>query len=307
MYSITLKQIADEFQLEEISACGDLENIMISTSDVNRPGLQLAGYFGYFGHDRVQVIGKVETTYLELLEPVLRYNRLEDFFKAGFPCLVVAHGLPCPGEIVELSNKYAIPVLRTHDTTSRFMSGLIRQLAVQLAPRTTEHGVLVEVYGEGILMLGESGVGKSETALELVKRGHRLIADDAVEIRRVSEKTLLGTSPEIIRYLIEIRGIGIMDVKNLFGVGAVKDMEKIGLVVMLESWDEGKSYERLGLEDEFTEILEIKVPMLRIPVRPGRNLAVILEAAAMNHRQRKMGYNAAKALNERLIEGFDER
>lgn len=301
MFTVSLKEIADEYQLEDISGVGKLDEIMISTSDVNRPGLQLAGYFEFFGNDRIQIIGKVETTYLEQLSSEERFKRFDDFFSTGIPCLVVARGLDIFPEMLEVSKKYQIPILRTTDITSRFMSGLIRYLNVQLAPRITKHGVLVEVYGEGILILGESGVGKSETALELVKRGHRLVADDVVEIRKVSDKSLVGTAPDIIRHFIEIRGIGILDVKNLYGVGSVKVTENINLVINLELWDEKKSYDRLGLVDEYTEILELSIPSLTIPVRPGRNLAIIVEVAAMNNRQKKMGYNAAKVLNERVL------
>lgn len=301
MFTVTLREIANEFQLEEICASKRLEDIEITTSDVNRPGLQLTGYMEFFGNDRIQIMGKVETTYLSSLSPEVRYRKLDDFFRTGFPCLVIARGLEYFNEMVAVSKKYSIPILRTEDITSRFMSGLIRYLNVQLAPRITKHGVLVEVYGEGVLILGESGVGKSETALELVKRGHRLIADDVVEVRKVSDKTLLGTAPDIIRHFIEIRGIGILDVKNLYGMGSVKVQENINLVIMLELWDEKKNYDRLGLVDEFTDILGIRVPSLNIPVRPGRNLAIIVEVAAMNNRQKKMGYNAAKVLNERVM------
>jgi HPr kinase/phosphorylase len=225
---------------------------------------------------------------------------LDGYFRIGFPCLVIARNIEPFEEMVCVSQKYRIPVLRTSDITSRFMSGLIRYLNVMLAPRVSMHGVLVEVYGEGILILGESGVGKSETALELVKRGHRLIADDIVEIRRVSDKTLLAAAPENIRHFIEIRGIGILDVKNLYGMGAIKTQENINLVIKLELWDKSKNYERLGLDDQYTDILGISVPSLVIPVRPGRNLAIIVEVAAMNHRQKKMGYNAARAISERF-------
>ncbi len=301
MFTVTLREIADEFQLEEISSCKKLDDILITSPEINRPGLQLAGYLEYFGNDRIQILGKVEQTYLEGLTSEERFNRLDDFFRSGFPCLVIARGMNSLDEMLEVSNKYEIPILRTEDTTSRFLGGIVRYLNVCLAPRITKHGVLVEVYGEGILILGESGVGKSETALELVKRGHRLIADDVVEIRKVSDKTLLGTAPDIIRHFIEIRGIGIIDVKNLYGMGSIKMQESIDLVVMLELWDEKKSYDRLGLVDEFTDILGIKLPILNVPVRPGRNLAIIVEVAAMNHRQKKMGYNAAKALNERVM------
>lgn len=301
MYSVTIREIIEEFQLEIINGTDNMDDIIIFTSDINRPGLQLAGYLEYFGTDRIQCMGKGEAAYLEQLSSEERYNRLDEFFRIGFPCLVVARGLEIYPEMVQVSKKYNIPILRTGDVTSRFLSGLIRYLNVQLAPRTTKHGVLVEVYGEGILILGESGVGKSETALELVKRGHRLVADDVVEVRKVSDKTLVGTAPDIIRHFIEIRGIGILDVKNLYGVGSVKVTENINLVIHLELWDNKKTYDRLGLVDEYSDILGIMVPSLKIPVRPGRNLAIIVEVAAMNNRQKKMGYNAAKVLNERVM------
>jgi len=301
MFTVTLRELADEFQLEEVCSFNGLEKVLITTSDVNRPGLQFAGYMEFFGTDRVQIVGKVETTYLADLTSEERYKRLDEFFGTGFPCLVIARGLDVFHEMITVSKKYDIPILRTNDITSRFMSGLISYLNVQLAPRMTKHGVLVEVYGEGVLIAGESGVGKSETALELVKRGHRLIADDIVEIRKVSDKTLLGTAPDVIRHFIEIRGIGILDVKNLYGMGAIKVQENINLVIMLELWDEKKNYDRVGLEDHFTDILGIQVPSLNIPVRPGRNLAIIVEVAAMNHRQKKMGYNAAKLLTDRAM------
>jgi len=301
MYSVTLEEIKDEFQLEVITNHDKIKEISITSSDVNRSGLQLAGYLDYFGTDRIQIIGKVETAYLETLSSEERYKRLDDFFKCGFPCIIVARDLEIFPEMYEVSVKYGIPILRTKAMTSRFLSGLISYLNVQLAPRENRHGVLVEVYGEGILILGESGVGKSETALELVKRGHRLVADDQVEIRRVSDKTLVGTSPDIIRHFIEIRGIGILDVKNLYGVGSIKMTENINLVINLEAWDNKKVYDRLGLDDEYTDILGIKVPILNIPVRPGRNLAIIVEVAAMNNRQKKMGYNAARVISERMM------
>jgi len=304
MFTVKLSELIKEFQLEPICMEIPPEEVEITTSDVNRPGLQMSGYMEYFGTDRVQIIGKVETTYLTSLSSEDRLRRLDEFFRTGFPCLVIARNIEPFEEMIIVSQKYGIPVLRTDDITSRFMSGLIRYLNVMLAPRTSEHGVLVEVYGEGVLILGESGVGKSETALELVKRGHRLIADDIVEIRRVSDRTLLGSAPENIRHVIEIRGIGILDVKNLYGMGAVKMQENINLVIKLELWDVKKQYDRLGLDDEYTDILGISVPSLVIPVRPGRNLAIIMEVAAMNHRQKKMGYNAARAISERLMK-FD--
>ncbi|HOA55991.1 MAG: HPr(Ser) kinase/phosphatase [Acetivibrionales bacterium] len=305
MFTVKLKTLMEEFHLEPVCMTESAGDIDITTSDVNRPGLQLSGYMEYFGSDRIQIIGKVEMTYLASLSPQERQKRLDEYFRTGFPCLVIARDQEPFGEMVQASQKYSIPILKTRDITSRFMSGLIRYLNVMLAPRISQHGVLVEVYGEGILILGESGVGKSETALELVKRGHRLIADDLVEIRRVSDTTLLGSAPENIRHFIEIRGIGIVDVKNLFGMGAVKMQENINLVIKLELWKEGKMYDRLGLEDQFTDILGISVPSLVIPVRPGRNLAIIVEVAAMNHRQKKMGYNAAKLLSERFLKYDD--
>jgi HPr kinase/phosphorylase len=301
LFSVTLGEVINEFQLEEVTKCNRLDEIQITTPDINRPGLQMAGYLEHFGTDRIQIIGMVETAYLSELSSEDRYKRLDSFFMHGFPCMVIARGLEIFPEMLEVSKKYDIPILRTNDVTSRFLSGLIRYLNVQLAPRTTKHGVFVEVYGEGILILGESGVGKSETALELVKRGHRLVADDVVEIRKVSDKTLVGTAPDIIRHFIEIRGIGILDVKNLYGVGSIKKTENINLVIHLEFWDNSKNYDRLGLVDEYTDILGINIPSLKVPVRPGRNLAIIAEVAAMNNRQKKMGYNAAQELNVRVM------
>lgn len=300
-YSVTVEQIMKDFQLEQITDIKRLEDIKVTSTDVNRPGLQLVGYLEYFGTDRVQIIGKVETTYLACLDPKERYLRLDEFFKCGFPCMVIARGLDVFPEMYEVANKYEIPILRTYDITSRFLSNLISYLNKELAPRTNVHGVFIEVYGEGILILGESGVGKSETALELVKRGHRLVADDVVEIRRVSDQTLIGNAPDIIRHFIEIRGIGILDVKKLYGVGSVKKTEKIELVIKLEKWDDKKNYDRLGLVEESTDILGLNIPCHTIPVKPGRNLAIIVEVAAMNNRQKKMGYNAAKVLNERVL------
>ena len=300
VFSVTVKEIMDEFNLECISGSPNTGNIIVKTAEVNRPGLQLAGYLDYFGTDRVQVIGKAEVNYLSHLPPDERKTRIDTLFKYKFPCMVVARGLKVEPEVIEASERYVIPVLRTKDTTSGFLSGLIRYLNFQLAQRTTMHGVFVEVYGEGILILGESGVGKSETALELVKRGHRLIADDVVEIRKVWDNNLMGTAPDVIRHFIEIRGIGILDVKNLYGVGAVKVVEKISLVLKLEMCENIEDYDRLGIDDHYTEILDVKIPLLTVPVRPGRNLAITVEVAAMNGRQKRMGYNAAQALNERI-------
>ncbi len=299
-FKVKLSKIIGEFKLEEIFVAD--KDVLIETTDVNRPGLQIAGFFDYFEPKRIQVMGMVENTYLSTLDSKERYKRIEEFFSKKIPVAVVTRGMEIFPEMLEIAEKYQINILRTSLSTSAFMSALIAFLNVELAPRITRHGVLVEVYGEGILILGESGIGKSEAAVELMKRGHRLVADDAVEIRRVSSKTLVGSSPEIIRHFIEMRGIGIIDVKKIFGMGAVKDTEKIDLVIQLETWQKDKQYDRLGLVDNYTEILGINVPSLTIPIRPGRNLAVIFEIAAMNNRQRRMGYNAAEELNNRLIE-----
>jgi HPr kinase/phosphorylase len=301
MALISLQSIIQEFSLEIIAEYGGLDEIMISVADVTRPGLQLAGHFDHFGPDRIQVLGNMETAYLEQLDSNERQQRLDALFEKGIPCLILTRNHIAMPQLIECSRKYKIPVLRTDETTAAFISSMVKYLNVELAPRTSLHGVLVEVYGEGILILGDSGVGKSETALEIVKRGHRLIADDLVEVRKVSDKTLLGRSPEIIRHLIEIRGIGILDVKELFGVSAVKMQENVDFVINLELWDEKKNYERLGVHEESTEILGIDVPSLTIPVAPGRNLAIIVEVAAINFRQKKMGYNAAKALTDRVF------
>ncbi|NLM74958.1 MAG: HPr kinase/phosphorylase [Clostridiaceae bacterium] len=297
---VKLSRLIKEFSLEKLYYKDNFDDILITTTDINRPGLQLAGFFEYFGTDRVQIIGKVEMTYLSELESNQRYERLRALFSTGIPCVVLARGMKPFPEMLQAAKDCDIPLLRTEDVTSRFSSDLIAFLNVELAPMEIMHGELVEVYGEGILILGESGVGKSETALELVKRGHRLVADDLVEVRRVSSKTLVGMAPEIIRHFIEIRGIGILDVKYLYGVGSVKVTEKIDLVVNMELWDKNKHYERVGSEELTTEILGIRVPSLTIPVRPGRNLAIIIEVAALNNRQKKMGYNAAKAFTERI-------
>ncbi|HOK42507.1 MAG TPA: HPr(Ser) kinase/phosphatase [Thermoclostridium caenicola] len=304
--SVRLGKIVKEFMLEKLVYAPEFDNILVTSTDINRPGLQLDGFFEYFGNERVQVIGKVEMTFLEKMSSQQRYKSLYELFSRGIPCVIIARGMEPFPEMVEVARKCRIPLLRTPEVTSRFVGNLIAFLNVELAPMETMHGELVEVYGEGILILGESGVGKSETALELVKRGHRLVADDLVEIRRVSSKTLVGTAPEVIRHFVEIRGIGILDVKYLYGVGSVKMTESINLVVKMELWNPQKHYERLGVDEQYTEILGIKVPSLTIPVRPGRNLAIIIEVAAMNHRQRKMGYNAAETFTRRITEDINK-
>ena len=300
--SVKLSAIIQEYNLECACAPEGYEDVEITVADVNRPSLQLAGFFEYFDPNRIQLIGKVEYTYLESLSSEERYASIERLLKEGVPVVILTRALEPFPELIDCAQKYKIPVLCSSSSTSRFISAIILFLNVALAPMVQMHGVLVEVYGEGILLLGESGVGKSETAMELVKRGHRLVADDAVEIKRVSNKSLVGSAPEIIRHFIELRGIGIVDVKRLFGMGSVKDTENIDLVINLENWQSGKAYDRLGIESEDTDILGIKVPSLTIPIKPGRNLAIIVEVAAMNQRQRKMGYNAAKELNDRLLD-----
>lgn len=299
-YTVKLTKIMNEFNLETLYL--PEEEVLIESADVNRPGLPISGFFEYYDPKRIQIIGKAEYTYLKNLSIEERNEKMTSLFEHKVPALIFTRDIPVHPEILTLAEKYKVPVLRTSLMTSEFMSALIAYLNNELAPRITRHGVLVEVYGEGILILGESGIGKSEAAVELMKRGHRLIADDAVEIKKVSAKTLVGSSPEIIRHFIEIRGIGVIDVQKIFGMGAVKNTEKIDLVILLEAWQKGKQYDRLGLVDEYTNILGLDIPSLTIPVRPGRNLAIIFEVAAMNNRQRKMGYNAAEELNKRLME-----
>ena len=300
-YKVSLANIIKDCQLKEIYLPCDASEIMIERADINRPGLPLAGFFDHHEPGRIQIIGKVEYRYLLSLEKEERYHRIEEFLKHGAATVVFSSDLEVFEEFIHLCKEYKVPLLVSSVGTSEFMASLISFLNVQLAPRITRHGVLVEVSGEGILILGDSGVGKSETAIELVKRGHRLIADDAVEIKRVSSKTLVGSAPELIRHYIELRGIGIIDVRRIFGMGAVKLTEKIDLVVNLEPWEQGKFYERVGMETEYCEIMGIKAPSITIPVHPGRNMAIILEIAAMNNKQKKMGYNTAEEFNKRLM------
>jgi Serine kinase of the HPr protein, regulates carbohydrate metabolism len=304
-YSVALTSIITEFGLEQIYVPENIDKIEVVKNEVNRPGLQLAGFFDHFEPSRIQIIGKVEYNYLLLMSEAERYSKLEDFLSRKSVAVVFTTKLEVFSEALELAEKYKTPILRTSESTSHFMAGLISSLNVSLAERITRHGVFVEVYGEGMLMLGDSGIGKSETAIELVKRGHRLIADDAVEIKKVSAKTLVGSAPELIRHYIELRGIGIVDVRRIFGMGAVKLTEKIDLVVNLEQWQQGKFYERVGLDTEYTEIMGISIPSITIPVKPGRNLAIIIEIAAMNNRQKKMGYNTAVEFNKKLMGQMD--
>ncbi|WP_287842371.1 HPr(Ser) kinase/phosphatase [Caldanaerobacter sp.] len=299
MEKVSVETLIKDLNLEVIV---EAENkIDITTSDVNRPGLQFAGFYEHFAYERVQIMGKVETTFVEQLPDEVLAERADKFFAYPIPCLIVTRDLNIRQEIIEAAKKHDRYLLRTKEASTKFINRLINYLDEKLAPQVTIHGNLVDVYGIGVLLLGESGIGKSETALELVKRGHRLVADDAVEIRKIGEDKLQGSAPEIIRHFIEIRGIGILDVKTLYGVGSVRNSMSIDLVIQLEEWDEDKYYDRLGLEDEYIKFLDVEVPKLTIPVRPGRNLAIIVEVAAMNHRQKQMGYNAAHELNKKLL------
>ena len=299
-FKVSLRKVIDEFKLEVIYIHKDANEVMIEENDVNRPGLQLMGFYEYFNPERIQIIGKMEFAYLSTIDEKTRRERLQLLFAQRIPALIITRELPYFAEMLELAKEYEVPLLRSKESTSNFMSGLIAYLNLTLAPRITRHGVLIEIYGEGVFITGESGVGKSETAIELVKRGHRLVADDAVEIRKVSNISLVGSSPDNIRHFLELRGIGIINARRLFGIGAVKMTEKIDLVIELEQWNSEKVYDRMGVDTEYVSLLGVKIPSLTIPVRPGRNLAVILEVAAMNNRQKKMGYNAARELLNRL-------
>lgn len=300
VFTVNLEKVIREMKLDRLYYPN--KEVLIDTADLNRPGLQITGFFDYFDPSRIQVFGMVENTYLAGLSSEVRYNNLKRLFEKQISAVILTRNSNASAEMLKLAEEFETPVLRTSQPTSSFTSSLNAYLNVELAPRITRHGVLVEVYGQGVLILGESGVGKSETAVELIKRGHRLVADDAVEIKKVSSKSLIGVSPDIIRHFIEIRGIGIVDVKNIFGMGAVKESEKIDMIIHLEAWEKGKQYDRLGLVDEYTNILGLDIPSLTIPVKPGRNLAVIFEVAAMNNRQKRMGYNAAEELNRRITD-----
>ena len=299
-FTISLRRIIDDFKLEQIYMPHDPSEVYLKSCDVSRPGLHLSGFYDFFDDDRMQIFGLSELTFLTQQPQVIRSRRVDEFFLHKPPVVVITRNLEVLPEFIECAKEYGVPILRTEDSTSRFMSAIIAYLNVHLAPRITRHGVFVEVYGEGILLMGDSGVGKSETAIELIKRGHRLIADDAVEIRRVSATALVGSAPDNIRHFIELRGIGIINARRIFGMGSVKLTEKIDLVINLEQWDATKVYDRMGLENESTEILGLNITSVTIPVKPGRNLAVIIEVAAMNNRQKKMGYNAAQELLHQL-------
>ena len=296
-YSVSLKKIMEDHgNITPLHLSSNYETKLVTTSDVNRPALQLAGFYDYFDPRRIQLIGRVESTYLDTLPADQRRATFERFMQHDIAALVFCHGVQEFPECLEMAERYDRDVFITDEDTSEFQADLIHSLQKYLAPRVTVHGVLVEIYGEGILLMGDSGIGKSETALELIKRGHRLIADDAVEIRRVSRHSLIGSAPELIRYYMELRGIGVVNVRHLFGMGAVKPQSNVDLVVQMELWNNDKAYDRLGLTSETANFVGVELPQVTIPVRPGRNLAVIMELAAMNNRQKKMGYNAAEAL-----------
>lgn len=300
MHSVDLAVVVDKLNLKNLTPDIDMSKIKITQPDINRPALQLAGYFEHFDTERVQIIGYVEYTYLASIDNERKNYIYRKLLSQNIPCLVFCRELEPEPELLEVANEFGVPIFITAKTTSSFMAEIIRWLNVKLAPCISIHGVLVDVYGEGLLITGESGIGKSEAALELIKRGHRLVTDDVVEIRKVSDDTLIGSAPDITRHFIELRGIGIVDVKTLFGVESVKETQSIDLVIHLEDWNKEKEYDRLGLEEEYTEFLGNKVVCHNIPIRPGRNLAIICESAAVNYRQKKMGYNAAQELYRRV-------
>lgn len=302
--TVDLGTIIDEFSLDIAYLPEDGRERQVTIAEVNRPGLAFSGYFYRFEPARIQLVGIVEHAYLETMEPDRRKTMFADFFSRRPVAVIITSGNKPSDEVLEIAEYYEVPLLTTDRLTSEFMAALIASLNLHLAPRITIHGVLVEVYGEGVLILGDSGIGKSETAIELVKRGHRLIADDAVDIKRVSAVSLVGSSPELIQYYIELRGIGIIDVRRIFGMGSVKQTERVDMIIKLETWVKGKSYDRFGLDTEYTDILGISVPTTTLPVRPGRNLAVVIEIAAMNNRQKKMGYNTAEEFNKKLTEVY---
>ncbi len=300
MYSVPLSELIDKMKLENLTPEIDAKNILIKHVDVNRPALQLAGFFDYFDSERIQVIGNVEHAFIKQLSEEERRKVLAKLMEQKIPCLIFCRNIDVEEELLSVAREKAVPILRTEKSTSDFMSETIRYMRHSIAPRISIHGVFVDIYGEGVLIMGESGIGKSEAALELIKRGHRLVSDDVVEIKKISEDTLVGTAPEITRHLIELRGIGIIDVRTLFGFASVRNKQNIDLIVKLMEWDKDYEFDRLGLEEQYTEILGVNLISHSIPIRPGRNLAIICEAAAVNNRQKKMGYNAAKEFYDRV-------
>ena len=300
MYGVTITELIEKLGLRNMTMELDTDAIVLVHPDVNRPALQLTGFFDHFDKDRVQIIGYVEQAYLDKLTPERRHEVYDALISSQIPCLLFSRGMKPEEDVLELCNHYGVPCMVSEKTTSDLMAEVIRWLNVKLAPCISIHGVLIDVFGEGVLIMGESGIGKSEAALELIKRGHRLITDDVVEIRKVSDDTLVGSAPDITKHFIELRGIGIIDVKTLYGVESVKDTQNIDMVIKLEDWSRYKEYDRLGLEDSYTEFLGNQVVCHTIPIRPGRNLAIIVESAAVNYRQKKMGYNAAQELYNRV-------
>ncbi len=307
MAKVKLTELIEKMKLENLTPEIELKHIKVSQSDINRPALQMTGYFEHFDSARVQVIGFVEYTYMEGMSDEQKREQYDKFMSYEIPCIIFSRDLKPDAIFMEAARKYNRPVLSTKQTTSAFIAEAIRWLNVKLAPCISVHGVLVDVYGEGVLITGESGIGKSEAALELIKRGHRLVTDDVVELRKVSDETLVGSAPDITKHFIELRGIGIVDVKALFGASSVKDTQQVDLVIRLEEWDKDREYDRLGLEQEYTEYLGNKIVCHTLPIRPGRNLAVICESAAVNHRQKKMGYNAAQELYSRVQNSLARR
>jgi len=305
-YSVPLCKLVEEFELEKVYIPENYEEILVHTPDINRPGMQLIGFFNHFDNLRLQIMGIIEIMYLRTLPQEERRKIYELLFKHDIPALIICNRMKVDPSCIELAEKYHTPLLRTDRDTSEFMADIITSLNNHLGPRITRHGVMVEVYGEGVLLLGESGIGKSEAAIELVKRGHRLVADDAVEIKRVSYNTLIGSAPEIIRYYVELRGIGVIDVRKLFGMGAVKDREKVDMIINIEPWQDGYMYDRLGIDNTYIDILGVKVPSITVPVKPGRNLAVIIETAAMANRQKRMGIDTAMEFTQRINSQFDK-
>ena len=297
-----IRSFAEKFSLEILNQASDFDTVLLTVVDVNRPGLQFQGFFDYFDPQRLQVIGKAEFEFLRTMTPEERKRRFDNLFMYDIPALVIARGLECFPECLESAREHDKTLLRSDEVTVKFISHTFELLGRELAPCVTRHGVLVDVYGEGVMIMGDSGVGKSEVAIELIMRGHRLVADDAVEIRRISNEMVVGSAPEVIRHYMELRGIGVIDVRQLFGMRAIKDDARIMLVVTLEPWDDTKFYDRLGIDTQYTEIMGVKVPAVTIPVRPGRNLASIVEVAAMNNRHRRYGYNAAEELVRRVEE-----
>lgn len=299
-YSVSLKTIVEEHELKPLHLSKYFETMKVTTADLNRPAMQLTGFYNYFDPKRIQIMGRVESTYLDTLSETQRRETFERFMQYDITALVLCHGVKPFPECLEMAEKYDRNLFITAEDTSMLQADLISSLKKYLAPRITTHGVLVEIYGEGVLLMGDSGIGKSETALELIKRGHRLIADDAVEIKRISRTQLIGSAPNIIRHYMELRGIGVINVRHIYGVGAVKLDTNIDLVVHMENWEPGKMYDRLGVVNETTEFMGVCIPKVTIPISPGRNLAVIMELAAMNNRQKKLGYNAAETLEAEI-------